>query len=85
MSSGFPTRYGSNQPPQLQRPVLNIDIARSKIDKYTFQIVNNKGADQTVQMRRLFCAFVVHTQQSQVYLCSGPYHNATYSTLVKSA
>ena len=27
--------------------------------------VNNKGADQTVRMRRLVCAFVVRKQQSQ--------------------
>ena len=34
---------------------------------FTFQIVNNKGADQTVMMRRLVCAFVVRKQQSQVF------------------
>ena len=27
---------------------------------FTFQIANNKGADQTVWMRRLVCAFVIH-------------------------
>ena len=32
---------------------------------FTFQIANNKGADQTARMRRLVCAFVVRKQQSQ--------------------
>ena len=30
---------------------------------YTFQIVNNKGTDETVQMTRLVFASVVHIQQ----------------------
>ena len=29
--------------------------------------MNNKGADQTVRMRRLICAFVVRTWQKQVF------------------
>ena len=33
--------------------------------KCTFEKLNNKGADQTARMRRLVCAFVVCTQQSQ--------------------
>ena len=35
--------------------------------------MNNKGADQTAQMHRLVCAFVVRIQQSQVFPCRGPY------------
>ena len=35
--------------------------------------MKNLGADQTVQMRRLICAFVVHKQQSQDFLCQGPH------------
>ena len=31
---------------------------------FTFQIVINKGADQTARMCRLVCAFVVRKQQS---------------------
>ena len=31
---------------------------------FTFQIANNKSADQTVWMRRLVCIFVVNKQQS---------------------
>ena len=31
---------------------------------YSFQIEDNKGADQTVQMRRLVCTLVVHMQQN---------------------
>ena len=38
---------------------------------FTVLIVNNKGADQTVRMRRLVCAFVVRKQQSQ-FLASRP-------------
>ena len=49
----------SNQTAQLQR------LARIlKINYYTLQIANNKGADQTARMRRLICSFVVRMQQS---------------------
>ena len=34
---------------------------------YTIQAANNKGADQTVQMHRLICAFVVRIGQKQVF------------------
>ena len=34
---------------------------------FTFQIANNKGADQTAKMRRLICAFVVRKQQSKSF------------------
>ena len=40
---------------------------------FTFQMANNKGADQTEWMRRLICAFVVHKQQSQGFSRRGPY------------
>ena len=40
---------------------------------FTFQKANNKGADQTAQMRRLVCAFVVRKQQSQSFWHQGPY------------
>ena len=33
-----------------------------------------KGADQTAGMRMLVCAFVVHTQQSQVSLRRCPFY-----------
>ena len=32
---------------------------KKRPDNYTFIKANNKGADQTAQMRRLVCAFVV--------------------------
>ena len=38
-----------------------------KCSYYTFQKINNKGADQTAQICRLVCAFVIHIQQSQVF------------------
>ena len=34
---------------------------------YAFQRLNNKGGDQTVQMRRVVCTFVVRMQQSQFF------------------
>ena len=39
-----------------------LEVICCKLNYHTFQKANNKGADQTVQMRRLFCAFVVHMQ-----------------------
>ena len=33
---------------------------------YTFEQLNNKGADQTAQMHRLVCEFVGSMQLSQV-------------------
>ena len=40
-----------------------------------FQLVNNKGADQTVRMHRLVCTFVVRKKQSQrgFFWHRGPY------------
>ena len=38
---------------------------------YTIEVANNKGADQTAQMRRLICAFVVPTGQKQVFSWRG--------------
>ena len=43
------------------------------VNLFTVHIVNNKGADQTVRMRRLVCAFVVHKQQYQGFSRHGPY------------
>ena len=40
----------------------------------TFQIANNKGADQTAHMRRLVCAFIVRKSQSQGVSRRGPYN-----------
>ena len=38
----------------------------------TFQIANDKGADQTARMRRLICAFVVRNQEKSGFLVSMP-------------
>ena len=40
----------------------------------SFQNANNKCADQTDQMRRLVCAFVVRMQQSQVFSRRFPHY-----------
>ena len=37
------------------------NFACNKAGYYTFQIENNKGADQSAQMRRLVCTFIVRT------------------------
>ena len=47
---------------------------------FTFQIANNKGADQTAQMRRLVYAFVVRKQQSQRFSHQGPYNVETQAS-----
>ena len=41
--------------------------------RFTCQIANNKGVDQTAQMRRLIYTFVVHKQQSQDFSRRGSY------------
>ena len=51
----------------------NQKFASSKFRYDTFQNVNNKGAYQSVQMRRLVCAFVVHKPQRQVFSLPGPF------------
>ena len=38
---------------------------KENFEIFTFQIANNKGADQTARMHSLVCAFVVRKQQSQ--------------------
>ena len=46
----------------------------SKYRYYTILGVNNKGADQTVRMRRLICIFVVRIGQKQAFSWRGSYH-----------
>ena len=36
-----------------------------------------KSADQTAQMRRLVCTFVVHMQPRQAFVCPGPIYILT--------
>ena len=45
----------------------------SKKRYYTIQAVNNKGADQTAQMHRLICAFVVRIWHEQVFSWRGSF------------
>ena len=58
LSSGFVTKSYPNKPAQLQL-LENYNFTCSKVIYDTFQKANNKGADQTVQMRRVVCSFVV--------------------------
>ena len=51
---------------------LHINGELYDLSYFTFQIANNKGADQTARMRRVVCAFVVRKQQSDGFSCRGP-------------
>ena len=47
--------------------ILKLSLLVERRFNSTLQKVNNKGADQTAQMRRLVCTFAVHMHQSQVF------------------
>ena len=66
LSLVFPTKHVLNQSPQLQ--TLARDFICSKITYDTFQTANNKGADQTVQIRRLVCTCVVRKASKTGFL-----------------
>ena len=55
---------------QLQRiaRILKLSLLVESRFNSTLQKVNNKGADQTAEMRRLVCAFAVHMHQSRFFL-----------------
>ena len=55
---------------QLQRiaRILKLSLLVESRFNSTLQKVNNKGADQTAQMRRLVCAFAIQKHQSQFFL-----------------
>ena len=69
LMSGCPMLYGHRhektylqgfRPARTQVRLLeNFNFTYSKFSYDTFQKVNNKGADQTVRMRRLVCTYVV--------------------------
>ena len=68
MSSGFPTKLDSNQSAELQRLARKLnDCARSKSICATFQLVNNKGADQPAPKCRLDCALYVRKPRRHVF------------------
>ena len=69
---GFATMYDSNQPAQLHRLARILKFGYRKCSQFTFQKATNKVADQTVQMIRLVCTFVVCIQQCQVFSQPGP-------------
>ena len=60
----------------------NEDFLCCKWNHNTFHEANDKGADQTVQMYRLICAFVVHLQQSQVFSYQCPVNKPVHEILV---
>ena len=68
----FQTKREANQSPQLQRLGRKSNFAFSKCRYDTFHKVNNKGADQSVRMRRLICTFVVHKLLKTGFLAFRP-------------
>ena len=68
----------SNQSSQLQRLARKLKFNYFACSKFryenndTFQKANNKDADQSAQMCRLVCAFVVRKPQRQVSWRPGP-------------
>ena len=49
------------------------DVTVYQIKLFSFQIANNKGADQTVQKIRRVIVFVARMQQNQISSQPGPY------------
>ena len=61
MSSGVSDQVGLKLACSATEASIRLEILVTEIRDITLTIfVNNKGADQTVQMRRLMCTFVVH-------------------------
>ena len=60
-------QVGINQASQLQRLAKGLNFVRNKM-YHTIKMVKNKGTDQTVQMCRLICCFVVCKYLTQVFL-----------------
>ena len=84
MSSGFPTKSNSNQPSELQRLARKLnDCARSKSRCATFQLVNNKGADQPARKCRLDCALYVRKPLRHVFSRRGPKHRISKDTCIR--
>ena len=71
LSSGFPSKRVSNQSHKLQRLARKLKLYL-KVTYSTFQKANNKGADQTVRMRRLVCACVVRKPLKTDFFASRP-------------
>ena len=67
-----PRKIQTSMPSYRGRPEY-WNFACSKWSHHAFQKAKNKGADQTAQLRRLVCAFIIRLQQRQVFLLWGPY------------
>ena len=63
----------------------NLHFACSWSRYGTFQLANNKGADQTARMRRLVCACVVRKPPKSGFLASRPSHNADQATTYRGS
>ena len=73
LSLEFSTIGISNQSPQLQRLAGNLHFACSKFGYYTFQKLNNKGADQSARMRWWSAPVLYAYSKRQVFLRRGPF------------
>ena len=84
MSSWFPTKLDLNQPAELQRLARKLnDFARSKSICATFQLVNNKGADQPVPKCRLDCALYVRKPLRHFFSRRGPKHRISKDKYIR--
>ena len=72
---GVSTKQDPNQSPQLQALARKLKFLVKQAKYDTFQKANNKGADQTVWMRSLVCAFVVRKHWRQGFSHQAPYSN----------
>ena len=68
MFLGFQTWSFQTQPAQLQRLTRALKFNGSMFSYNSFQGKNNRGADQTVRVRRLVCALFVRMQTTPGFL-----------------
>ena len=76
LSSGFATRWDSNQSAWLQQlaRVLKFWLQQEDVPVLYYPGSEKKGADQTAPMRRLVCAFVVRIWYKQVFSWHGSFY-----------
>ena len=68
---GVSDQWDSNRPAQLQWPARVLKFWLQQVEALYYPGSENKGADQTAQMRRLTCAFVVRIWHKQVFSWCG--------------
>ena len=68
----FSTRWGSDRPARLHKLARVLKLCIEQVAYCTIYEANNKGADQTAQMRRLICTFVVRIWHKTHFRMSWP-------------